>query len=867
MNKNKNKKKSSQNSAGEETKKEQQAVKPGIKQRLGGDLLRYPLLTVLLAAVVSVAGTAAVFFGVIEPRLAELRESDAQAAAVNIVRVLDRSMVWSEHQMDVMAAAPGMSSLLAENNSAKLKAAAALWQQSLGKGIELNLIAADSLGENSGLSFVQQEIAAKLLEGEAVDSEVVKTSKGVSLIAVRGIGQSEVGKPAAVLMITYPFNSMVSGLRGSDLTGFVKVTQSIARGAPIVVASYGDARFETQAPVHRELNIAGLAVDYYPPAMDTLTQSMSLIVALLAVQVLLLCAVVIFPYLLMLKRINVNAILFEQLAEKLVRRGKLVRGQQYTMALFSAMAERLAKVKKSSGQTSGLDDVTATDGSYEKQAANGSSGGVPEPSILFQNNEILDVELSDEDESLLTAKVDTTAATELNAGMFRQYDIRGVVGTDLTPETVKAIGLAIGSEALAQKQASVAVARDGRLSGPELEEALVAGIAASGCDVIRIGAVPTPVLYYATHHLNTQSGVVLTGSHNPANYNGLKIVIAGTTLSGDDITALYTRIAQQELSQGEGSVTDQDVSGAYLDNIMQDVVIAKPMKVVVDCGNGITGKLAPQLLTGMGCEVIPLYTEIDGNFPNHHPDPSKLENLKDLIDTVAAEKADIGLAFDGDGDRLGVVTATGKVVYPDRLMMLFAMDVLQRQPGADIIFDVKCSRDLAKVISNNGGRPLMWKTGHSLVKAKLKETGAPLAGEMSGHIFFNDRWFGFDDGLYSAARLLEILSLGHDSSDEAFARFPESVSTPEINIPAADDKKFSIVEALQKHAKFENGNVIDIDGLRVDFPIGWGLVRASNTTPMLVTRFEADTEEDLQKIQQAFKTLLLAVDDSLDVPF
>ncbi|MBO5390919.1 MAG: phosphomannomutase/phosphoglucomutase, partial [Pseudomonas sp.] len=364
-----------------------------------------------------------------------------------------------------------------------------------------------------------------------------------------------------------------------------------------------------------------------------------------------------------------------------------------------------------------------------------------------------------------------------------------------------------------------------------------------------------------------KSGVMLTGSHNPSNYNGFKIVIAGDTLANEQIQALHTRLKTNDLTWGEGSIERVDILSRYAEVITRDIKLAKPLKVVVDCGNGAAGVIAPQLIEALGCEVIPLFCEVDGNFPNHHPDPGKPENLVDLIAKVKESNADVGLAFDGDGDRVGVVTNTGTMVFPDRLLMLFAQDVLERNPAAEVIFDVKCTRRLAPWIEACGGRPLMWKTGHSLIKKKMKETGALLAGEMSGHIFFKERWFGFDDGIYSAARLLEILSKRQATAEELFETFPNDISTPEINIDVTDESKFSIIEALHDAQWGEAAELTSIDGVRVDYPHGWGLVRASNTTPVLVLRFEAETEAELQRIKDVFHAQLKRVAPDLQLPF
>ncbi|MCI0653940.1 MAG: phosphomannomutase/phosphoglucomutase [Methylococcaceae bacterium] len=457
--------------------------------------------------------------------------------------------------------------------------------------------------------------------------------------------------------------------------------------------------------------------------------------------------------------------------------------------------------------------------------------------------------------------------TRIPPAIFRAYDIRGTVDDSLTEDTVTRIGQALGSEARDCGQQTMIIARDGRLSSPRLSQALAKGVQSTGCHVIDLGLVPTPVLYFATHFLDSQSGVMVTGSHNPPNYNGLKMVINGDTLSLGSIQKLRDRIETSDFRSGEGSIESRDLIPDYVGTIIDDVQVGSPLKIVVDCGNGAAGKLAPVLFRTLGCEVVELYCDVDGNFPNHHPDPGKPENLRDLIARVKAENANLGLAFDGDGDRLGVVDSSGKIIWPDRQMMLFAADVLSREPGADIIFDVKCSRNLSKEIVRKGGRPLMWKTGHSLIKAKLKETGAALAGEMSGHIFFKERWFGFDDALYAAARLIEILSADPRPSSEVFKDLPDSINTPELNLNREEGENFRFVERLQASNPFSDAKITDIDGLRADYPEGWGLVRASNTTPSLVIRFEAETPKALKAIQEKFRVAMTRVKSDIQLPF
>ncbi len=467
------------------------------------------------------------------------------------------------------------------------------------------------------------------------------------------------------------------------------------------------------------------------------------------------------------------------------------------------------------------------------------------------------------------AKSSTQVATvdDVDPSIFRAYDIRGVVGDTLTPSVARAIGQAIGSEAIDRGIAQVVVGRDGRLSGPELSESMIDGLTRSGVDVVDIGAVPTGVLYYATHALKTGSGVMVTGSHNPPDYNGFKIMLGGDTLAAEQIQALYERIAEPRLHTGKGGLQEMDLAEDYVERIASDVQVMEPLKVVVDAGNGIAGELGPRVLEEIGCEVITLHCEVDGTFPNHHPDPSVPENLQDLISVVAQQGADVGVAFDGDGDRLGVVTAEGEMIFPDRLMILFARDVLMRNPGANIIYDVKCTGHLASEIVSAGGSPIMWKTGHSLIKAKMKETNAELAGEMSGHFFFKERWYGFDDGIYAAARLLEILALDGEPVTEVLAELPTSYSTPELKIAMAEGEHYAFVERFQREASFPEARTNNIDGIRADFDDGWGLLRCSNTTPNLVLRFDADTPEALERIKDQFRAQILSIRDDLELPF
>ena len=458
----------------------------------------------------------------------------------------------------------------------------------------------------------------------------------------------------------------------------------------------------------------------------------------------------------------------------------------------------------------------------------------------------------------------------LDPSIFRAYDIRGVVGSTLTETTAHLIGRALGTQVLEAGLAKVCVGRDGRLSGPDMVAGLTAGLRKAGRDVIDIGMVPTPVVYFGAYHLRTGCCVSVTGSHNPPDYNGFKIVVGGETLSGDAITDLYARIAEDRLhvAREPGGVTQRDIADDYVDRIASDVQVDRRLKVVVDAGNGVAGEIGPRVVEAIGAEVEPLFCEIDGTFPNHHPDPSEPHNLVDLIEMVKRFDADLGIAFDGDGDRLGVVTRDGENIFADRLLMLFAADVLERNPGAVIVYDVKCTGRLQGHILRHGGSPLMWKTGHSLIKAKMRETEAELAGEMSGHFFFGERWYGFDDGIYDAARLLEILAARPESPGEVLSALPSGISTPEIKVEAPGGDPHAFVDRFVEQARFEGGaRPSTIDGLRVDWPDGWGLVRASNTTPVLVLRFDADSEEALDRIRGQFREQLLALDPALPLPF
>ncbi|MBU2884579.1 phosphomannomutase/phosphoglucomutase [Gilvimarinus agarilyticus] len=521
----------------------------------------------------------------------------------------------------------------------------------------------------------------------------------------------------------------------------------------------------------------------------------------------------------------------------------------------------------------------------DTQAAEESSdddiADTPQPSTLYQTQDILDISVVEEDADILgldsaaprkKAPAATKAATKtdnLPDEIFRAYDIRGKVdASGITPDVAQRIGLALGSEVQDQGESAIIVARDDRTHSPELCEHLINGILDTGCDVIYIGEVPTPLMHFATAEIEqTSSGVMVTASHNGPEDNGFKIVISGENLSDSGIKDLRSRITQERFLEGKGRQVREDISADYIERIFSDVALAGQLSVVIDAGNAVAGRIAPQLFEELGCDVVPLHCEPDGTFPNHMPDPSKPENLQDLIAKVQEVGADLGVAFDGDGDRVVVVTPAGSIIWPDQLLMLFAKDVLSRNPGADVLFDVKCSKQLNQLISSYGGRPIMWKTGHSHMKSKMVETGALLGGEYSGHIFFKERWYGFDDGLYAAARLMEIITLRDQSVDEAFAAFPMLPSTPEYRVAIADSEKFAFIEKLIEQGDFQTGKATTIDGLRVDFAKGWGLVRASNTAAELTLRFEAENEATIEKLKQLFKRELRKINKNLNLDF
>ncbi len=652
------------------------------------------------------------------------------------------------------------------------------------------------------------------------------------------------------ILVSYAVEELQAILAGPGVPGYVELQQT-AQGAPLTLARRGEAELR-QGPAVASVAIAGsrwtLALWPGDQAASAARQLALTGLVASAVAALLLALILFLGFRRLLQALRTDQVSLINLVKDM-RDGRAQPGRQ---ARLLELRDALGIMARTAG--AGAARASAGAARSKPAAAEATSPEPAEPELLF-DHDVLDISQIGVDD------------VSVDPAIFRAYDIRGIVGESLTPEAVYEIGRAIGSEAFERGQQTVAVARDGRLSGPELTDALIRGLVATGRDVKDLGMVPTPVLYFAAHYLDTLSGVMVTGSHNPPDYNGFKIVLAGETLSGNAIQDLRRRIQDGDLLSGDGTVEPVDVLPDYLERIKADVILPRPLKVVVDCGNGVAGVAAPRLLRELGCEVIELYCDVDGTFPNHHPDPSRAENLGALIRAVGEHGADLGFAFDGDGDRIGLVASGGEIIWPDRLMMLYSMDLLNRNPGGLILYDVKCSRNLARIIRDFGGDPVMSQTGHSLIKARMKETGALLAGEMSGHIFFQERWYGFDDALYAAARLLEILANDHRTSSSVFAMLPDSVNTPELQVPMAEGEPHPFMDRLLASAHFENAHVHTIDGMRVEFSDGWGLVRASNTTPVLVLRFEADDEDALRRIQEDFRRAMLQVQPELQLPF
>ncbi|MDG2278335.1 MAG: phosphomannomutase/phosphoglucomutase [Pseudomonadales bacterium] len=666
---------------------------------------------------------------------------------------------------------------------------------------------------------------------------------------------------AGVLLVVFDSQFFLQPLSHLQATqGTFKIEQTFAGNPSTVVMQWGRSGSEALkidaqlfAP-HWSLSFAAHP-DLVPDKV-----SLGRLLIPLAMAITLVIAVIFVCFAIYGGHVRRDAELLSHIASRIAR-GRSVRIAGFNLGILEDVATSLEPDSKTA-QANDTPEKEAAEEPKDTHKADPKSSKLADDDFLeVANADLLDnfgIEVSEGNGPFATG-------LDLDPAIFRAYDIRGITTKNLTEEVVYWIGRAFAAEALAAGQRQTAIGWDGRHSSRPLSESLTRGLSEEGMAVITIGQVPTPLLYYATHALETGTGIMITGSHNPPEYNGLKMMIGGVTLAEERIQNLYKRLINNQLNEQAtlGEVEAADLDDSYVDKIVDDIAIAQPPKVVIDCGNGVAGKLAPRLFEELGCEVVALYCDVDGDFPNHHPDPAEPENLADLITVVQAENADIGLAFDGDGDRVGVVSSSGEIIWPDKLIMLFAQDIVSRHPGSDIIYDVKCSRHLNTIISELGGRPIMWKTGHSHIKAKIKETGALLGGEFSGHICFAERWYGFDDALYSAARLLEIIGSSGDTVDDLFAQFPVTFATPELKIATTDAEKFEILGRLEVEADWADGTLTTIDGIRVDFADGWGLIRASNTSPVLSLRFEADGPAALERIQELFTGQLEAIDPTL----
>jgi phosphomannomutase/phosphoglucomutase len=831
----------------------------------------------LIVVVATVLALALVFFLILQPASERQFEVAAQAAADNAASRVNGYLSLLQQSVQGLATQPGLVDTV--SNGGNLSQAAKQLQDSLPGLAAVYLFPRSAIPRSATndpmLGFAGLELARKAETGRPLFPDAFPRDNRwfIHLAApVKIAGDNPV---AGTLLMVFDATSLQPLLDDGQNNGALALRQTVS-GTTSTLLSQANGLTQSGGGEPRIVTLRNpdWSIAYTPAGQAQMPINILFAALLLAVP-LLVAAIAVWVLLNSAKRsLRQDTTLVIEWAHKAYsgERSKLPTLHWDAAASIAEVLYRLSQV---------VEKRVSKAGEGARPAATGKKRPAADAEPLFQDKDLPDVDMLDGDEDVLgfggssaeplfgaDALPDVEEQDEplaLSADIFRAYDIRGIVGESLTESGVELIGRAIGSEALARGVSTLCVGYDGRHSSPVLADAVARGLMSSGCSVIHIGAVPTPVLYFATHQLDTGSGVMVTGSHNPSNYNGLKIMLGGETLSGDAIKALHQRILDGNLAQGNGSQSSEDVRRAYLDTIVGDIAVAAPLKVVVDAGNGIAGELGPMLIDELGCDVIPLYCDVDGDFPNHHPDPGKPENLRDLITKVQKEGADLGIAFDGDGDRIGVVTNRGRIIWPDRLLMLFARDVVSRNPGADVLYDVKCSRRLAGVISQAGGRPVMWKTGHSLMKAKMRETGALLAGEMSGHIFFAERWYGFDDGLYAAARLLEILGIEDRHSDEVFEDFPEDLSTPELNIEVTEASKFGIVERLSAQGDFGDGNISTIDGVRVEYGDGWGLCRASNTTPALVLRFEAESEEALERIKAVFREQLRQVAPELNV--
>ncbi len=762
----------------------------------------------------------------------EHAESQANIAAKHLSKVSANIARFGER--------PNVADALINDKQTVLEKFRLVLKQAFPDAVNIRFIRADKLEEKrsseTNFKFTELDMINRALKDEAVLPEAIKDNKRWLLNAITPLKNPEGDGNTGVILISLPLNALLNELKNeSNTAGKTSLLQSFAgagKATPILFSGDSnlnhDGALVKVARSHWQIR--------FVPSQALANQS----------------AVSPIP---------------------------LFGGIGFVFILCAVLGARLAKALAKRQQETGK--------SLMKAAASMNAAPTSDPAMtdpMYQKQNILDVAVDEEDKDILglteaknrqgsggaqaPEEKPTQIDHDVNEHVFRSYDIRGVVGEQLTYALAEKIGKGLGTEALEHGEKWMAVARDARTHSPELCEQLINGIRSTGCGVINLGVVPTPIMHFATHELDsTSSGVMVTASHNAAEYNGFKMVINGNTLSDDAIQQLRSRIMRGDFHQGQGEEKAHNLLPEYVEKIFSDVALAGEIKIVVDAANAVNSQSALLVLEELGCEVVPLNCELDGEFPKHDPDPTQKENLQELIAKVKETEADLGVAYDGDGDRLVAVTPKGEIIWPDRLLMLFAKDIVTRHPGADVLFDVKCTRQLNSLISSYGGRPIMWKTGHAHMKSKMQETGALLGGEFSGHIFIKDRWYGFDDATYVTARLLEIITLRDQDIDTIFEGLPELPNTPEIKIEIAEEQKFDFIKRLVSTGNFESGKISTIDGLRVDFTDSWGLVRASNTSAALTLRFEGESEEALEKVLALFKREIARVDNTLALNF
>jgi phosphomannomutase / phosphoglucomutase len=834
----------------------------------------FSLLSILAVILIITAGASAYWFSI--PDIKQAKKETSAALARGIALNLGGQLKVLQLTLDRMAQMPEVIATMKQQDPQSLNDLGETLKNRLPYAMNIRLLPA----------LITEPDQTQSPHMGFADLEMVQTTlKKPQLPVIQGGGEhrhlamtsliSENGQPLGVILASLRYGFVTSAAKSSGINeGFLEIMQQRA-----TLSSAGNTKDKTEDEETIRINHSDWEILFWP-AQHTTTSELTLILSSIGLASLLACLTFFMGYrkLTELFRQDQSSIIK---ATKDLLNGKIAGNYPVNLNEMKPIISTIVQYKrvldnKGNVQTPDteldFDDGFFDDG-LDTSFLDINRGVEVDEEYEAEANAILDPEPSPPTSRPVPMPVETPPAdfgTTVNMdNIFRAYDIRGIVDKTLTADIVHKIGQAIGSQAKALSIKTIIVGRDGRRSSRSFSASLIEGIVSTGRDVMDIGLVPTPVLYFVTQHTEGRSGAMITGSHNPPDYNGVKVVINGETLADKKIKHLQHLIESGDFATGERGTIEQNTmfTNEYIGIIAEDIHIVRPMKIVLDCGNGAASDLAPTLLRTIGCEVIELYCEIDGSFPNHHPDPSNPENLRDLITAVKHHEADVGIALDGDGDRLGIIDSSGNIIWPDRQMMLFAKDILANKPGAEIIFDVKCSRHLTDQIIKFGGRPLMWKSGHSLLKSKLKETNAALAGELSGHFMFNDRWFGFDDGLYSAARMIELLSADSRRSSLVFAELPDSVNTPELAIPMPESESKHFMEQMFMKANFQDGNILNIDGMRVEFDDGWGMIKASNTTPSLVMRFEADNDQALTRIQIAFKKLMQQIKPDLTIPF